>query len=129
VCCSQDVIVASESDNEIVVYLKENDFIVHELCCDSESDHNFYSDSNIVPATYVVLLGEAAVMITGSYCCYFYCMECCAVPYNCIFFAYNSPSLMVVTSKMLYIWFLKIILASRLQERETCNEEVYKCIQ
>jgi len=51
VCCSQDVIVASESDSEFVVYLKENDFIVHELCCDSESDDNFYSDSNIVPAT------------------------------------------------------------------------------
>jgi len=51
VCCIQDGIVASESDSELVVYVKENDFIVNELCCDSESDDNFYSDSNIVPAT------------------------------------------------------------------------------
>jgi len=50
-CCIQDVILASESDSEFVVYFKENDFIVSELCCDSESDDNFYSDSNIVPAT------------------------------------------------------------------------------
>jgi hypothetical protein len=56
-CCVQDVIVASESDSELVVYFKENDFIVNELCCDSESgdtsesDDNLYSDSNIVPAT------------------------------------------------------------------------------
>lgn len=50
-CCSQDVIVTSECDSELVVYFKGNDFIVYELCCDSESDANFYSYSNIVPAT------------------------------------------------------------------------------
>jgi hypothetical protein len=85
VCCSQGVIVASESDSELVVCFKENDFIVYKLCCDSESDDNFYSDSNVVPAPKVVLLGQAAVMIIGSYC-YFFCIECCAVPYNCILF-------------------------------------------
>jgi hypothetical protein len=51
VCCIQDVIVANESDSKLVTYFKENDFIVNELCCDIESDDNFYSDSNIVPAT------------------------------------------------------------------------------
>jgi len=25
-------------------------------------------------------------MITGSYCCYFLCKACCAVPCNCIHF-------------------------------------------
>ena len=49
-CCIQDVTVASESDSELVVYFKKNYFIVNELCCDSESDDNFESDSNIVPA-------------------------------------------------------------------------------
>lgn len=42
------------------------------------------------------------------------------------FFAYNSPSLMAVSSRLLYIWFLKMIVASRLQERKTYNEELYK---
>jgi len=51
VCYSQDVIVASESDSELVVYFKGNDFIVYELCCDRESEDSFYIDNNIVPAT------------------------------------------------------------------------------
>jgi hypothetical protein len=34
VCCSQDVIVASENDSELVVYFKGKDFIMNELCYD-----------------------------------------------------------------------------------------------
>lgn len=33
---------------------------------------------------------------------------------------------MAVSSRLLYIWFLKMIVASRLQERKTYNEELYK---
>jgi hypothetical protein len=50
VCCSQNVIVASESDNELIVYFKENDCVVEELCCDCDSDDNFDNDRNIILA-------------------------------------------------------------------------------
>ena len=49
-------------------------------------------------------------MITRNYYYYFFCIECCAVLYNYIHFAYNSPTLMAVSSRMLYVRFLKTIV-------------------